>query len=243
MYNCTPQTELLLTVMYRTSSVRPCCSSLSSTWMCAGYFCMGTAGFDCCVGIAPHTKTSLFCGPKGIALGGVRGLEVKTCVRCFLLPHKTYLNTLTRLLKHPDIFSELIKEQSNGKCHLFWFFIQTNREPLWPSSRMHSKRTHVRPVHFPSVFLRSGLWVKAATIKRALQERLTGNTLWRHMNASLCAKCRLCLDCNDKTEQLVWKEMNVENQWWVVITWWSALLWNMLLVYLLQCNYIVITCL
>lgn len=58
--------------------------------------------------------------------------------------------------------------------------------PLWPSARIHSKRTHVWPGQFPSVFLCSDLWVKAATIKRALQGRLTGNTLWRHMNASLC---------------------------------------------------------
>lgn len=100
-----------LTGMYRTFlHFSPCCFSiqvsLSSTWMCGGYFCMGTAVFDCCVGIAPHTKTGLFCGPKGIAFGGFRGLEVKICVRCFLLPHKTYLNTLTHILKHPAIFSD-----------------------------------------------------------------------------------------------------------------------------------------
>lgn len=157
--------------------------------------------------------------PQQHCLGGSRGLEVKICVQCALLPHKTYLHRLTRILKHPTIFSELVKEQRKMtnitlSCSSFRktknpsFCICWNPTAITISPPSIVGRVMFCQCNFPSVFLCSDLWVKAAKIKRALQGRLTGNTLRLHMNASLCAKCRLCLDCNDKTEELVWREMN-----------------------------------
>lgn len=101
--------------------------------------------------------------PQQLCLGGSRGLEVKICVQCALLPHKTYLHGLTRILKHPAIFSELVKEQrKNDKYHPFLFFIQKNKESLLlhllKSQRynhqpsIHSRKSHVLPVQFSFCF-------------------------------------------------------------------------------------------
>lgn len=77
-----------------------------------GYFSIGTAVFDCHVRIAPHTKPALFCGPNSSAQGGLGAWRLKYVFSVLSSPVKTHLHTyFARILKHPTIFSELIKDE------------------------------------------------------------------------------------------------------------------------------------